>query len=74
MRRANHVARQLLESVWQPPGDPVSDSNLVHSGDDCGIHFGTAVDAAGNNVALGVVPFAGCPESVSTFPLRPSSH
>ena len=40
VRCANPVLRPLLDSLWLPPGDPVSDSFLVHFGGGFGSHFG----------------------------------
>ena len=37
---AKPVRTSHLDSLWLSPGDPVSDSFLVHFGDGFGTHFG----------------------------------
>ena len=44
MRCANPVPRPILDSLWLPPEDPVSDSFRVHFGGGFGTHFGAHLE------------------------------
>ncbi len=44
VRWPNPVRTSHLDSLWLPPGDPVSDSFLVHFGGGFGTHFGAHLE------------------------------